>query len=406
MDFFQSAELPRDSNITWVALASKFVGAREIKDLWKISMVGCVYRVISKVLVQRTRRVMPDLVGETQSAFVQGRKIHDGALIACETVQWLKQRKKKSAIIKLDFQKAYDRVKWKFVDIVLQKMGFGQRWQGWIKECVCMMSMSLLINGSPSKSFKMERDLRQRDPLSPFLFVLVVVEVLHRMVGEVVRHGRISPLLVGNDNIKLSHLQFADNTIIFCSPEEETICNYKWLLQCFEMMSGLSINFDKSSLISVNYEREWSQRMCSLLGCKEATLPVKYLSNFLAENPKLVKTWKPIIDKVEEKLNLWKAKTINKAGKLVLIKSVLNSLPVYYLSLYKMPKVVADKLISLQRRFLWSNKDGRDGVPLVRWDIVQAPKCFGGLGVGDAVLRNTALLFKWWWQFSKKDCPL
>nr|XP_025628354.1 uncharacterized protein LOC112721509 [Arachis hypogaea] len=106
------------------------------------------------------RRVIPDLVGETQSAFVQGRKIHDAALIACEIVQWLKQRKKKSEIIKLDFQKAYDRVKWKFVDIVLQKMGFGQRWRGWIKECVCTASMSLLINGSPSKSFKMEWDLR------------------------------------------------------------------------------------------------------------------------------------------------------------------------------------------------------------------------------------------------------
>ncbi|XP_057734478.1 uncharacterized protein LOC130949889 [Arachis stenosperma] len=111
MDFFQSATLPRDSNVTWVALALKFVGAREVKDLQPISMVGCVYKVISKVLVQRMRRVMPDLVGETQSAFVQERKIHDGALITFETVQWLKQRKKKLAIIKLDFQKAYDRVK-------------------------------------------------------------------------------------------------------------------------------------------------------------------------------------------------------------------------------------------------------------------------------------------------------
>ncbi|KAL4357195.1 hypothetical protein AHAS_Ahas09G0162400 [Arachis hypogaea] len=143
--------------------------------------------------------------------------------------------------------------------------------------------------------------------------------------------------------------------------------------------------------------------MCILLGCKEATLPVKCLGISLGSNPKLVNTWKPIIDKVEEKLNLWKAKMINKAGKLVLIKSVLNSMPVYYLSLYKMPR---DKFISLRRRFLWSNEDGRDGVPLVRWDIVQAPKRFGGLGVGDAVLRNTALLFKWWWQFSKENCPL
>ncbi|XP_025678707.1 uncharacterized protein [Arachis hypogaea] len=86
MDFFQSAKLPNDANVTWVTLAPKFVGAKEIKDFRPISMVGCVYKVISKVLVQRMRTVMPDLVGETQSAFVKGRKIHDGALIACETV--------------------------------------------------------------------------------------------------------------------------------------------------------------------------------------------------------------------------------------------------------------------------------------------------------------------------------
>ncbi|XP_057744783.1 uncharacterized protein LOC130962610 [Arachis stenosperma] len=149
--------------------------------------------------------------------------------------------------------------------------------------------MSLLINGSPSKSFKMEQDLRKGDPLSPFLFVLVV-EVLHRMVGEAVRHEKISPLLVRKDNIELSHLQFADDTILFCPPEEETIRNYKRLLWCFEMMSGLSINFDKYSLILVDCEQEWAQRMCSLLWCKEATLPVKYLSISLGVNPKLVKT--------------------------------------------------------------------------------------------------------------------
>ncbi|XP_057734036.1 uncharacterized protein LOC130949289 [Arachis stenosperma] len=98
-------------HITWVALAPKFVGAKEIKDLRPISKVGCIYKMISKVLTRRMRSVMPGLVGESQSAFVKGRRIHDGVLIACETVQWLKLKRKASAIIKLDFQKAYDRVK-------------------------------------------------------------------------------------------------------------------------------------------------------------------------------------------------------------------------------------------------------------------------------------------------------
>ncbi|XP_025685613.1 uncharacterized protein [Arachis hypogaea] len=251
-------------------------------------------------------------------------------------------------------------------------MGFGLRWRTWVKECVTTASMSVLINGSPSKPFKMERGLRQGDPLSPFLFVLVV-DILHRMVGEA---------------------------------ETEILVNYKRLLCCFELMSGLSINFEKSSLIPINCEKEWVMNMCGLLGCAEATLPVRYLGISLGANPRLVKTWKPIIDKVEDKLCLWKARTLNKAGKLVLIKSVLNSLPIYYLSLYKMPKAVAEKIIGLQRRFLWCKEDGNSGVPMVRWEVVQAPKKLGGLGVGDALIRNASLLIKWWCRFSKEDCPL
>ncbi|XP_016192633.1 uncharacterized protein LOC107633533 [Arachis ipaensis] len=139
-------------------------------------------------------------------------------------------------------------------------------------------------------------------------------------------------------------------------------------------MSGLSINFEKSSLIPVNCEPDWVQRMCSVLGCKAAVLPVKYLGVNLGANPWLLKTWKPVIDKVEEKLSLWKAKVLNKTDKLVLIKSILNSLPVYYLSLYKMPKAVVEKLITLQRIFLWGKEDGKPGIAQVKWEVVQAPK--------------------------------
>ncbi|XP_020999437.1 uncharacterized mitochondrial protein AtMg01250-like [Arachis duranensis] len=110
-------------------------------------------------------------------------------------------RKKEAAIIKLDFQKVYDRVKWSFVDIVLQKMGFRRKWRQWVMECVCTSSMSVLINGSPTKSFKMERGLRQGDPLSPFLFELV--DVLHRMIEVAVRNGRISPLFIGGRQYRI-----------------------------------------------------------------------------------------------------------------------------------------------------------------------------------------------------------
>ncbi|XP_016206626.1 uncharacterized protein LOC107647002 [Arachis ipaensis] len=134
------------------------------------------------------------------------------------------------------------------------------RWRAWVMECVTTASMSVLINGSPSKPFKMVKGLRQGDPLSPFLFVLVV-DVLHRMVGEVVRNRCISPLVVGQDSVELSHLQFADDTILFCLLEDETMKNYKRLLRWFELMLGLSINFKKPSLIPINCQEQWLEQM-------------------------------------------------------------------------------------------------------------------------------------------------
>ncbi|XP_015953797.1 uncharacterized protein LOC107478164 [Arachis duranensis] len=216
MSFFETARLPADSNVTWVALVRKFVGAKEIKDLKPINM--------------------------------------------------LKLKRKASLIIKLYFHKAYDRVKWCFVDTVLEKTGFGSTWRTLVKECIRSASISILVNGLPIKAFKMERELCQGDSLSPFLFVLVV-DVLNRMIGEAVRNGQISPLLVGWDDIELSHLQFVDGTLLFCPPEEETVRNYKRLLRCFEIMSGLSINFEKFRWIPVNYSQEWTSRMCQMLGC-------------------------------------------------------------------------------------------------------------------------------------------
>ena len=119
-------------------------------------MVGCIYKVIAKVLANWMEGVMDGLVGESQAAFIQGRQILDWALIACETVQWVKKRKRSAVLMKLDFYKAYDFIWWDFVDQVLAKMGFGYTWRSWIHGCITSAKMSILINGSPSKSFCME----------------------------------------------------------------------------------------------------------------------------------------------------------------------------------------------------------------------------------------------------------
>ncbi|QHO37630.1 Putative ribonuclease H protein [Arachis hypogaea] len=171
-------------------------------------------------------------------------------------------------------------------------------------------------------------------------------------------------------------------------------------------MTGLKINYNKSVLIGVNCSNEEVELACKMLGCKNGSLPMNYLGIPLGANPRRIETWKPVIRKVEDRLKGWKSRYLSKAEKLVLIKAVLNNLPMCYLNLFKMPKAVATKITSLQSRFFWEKSDGMKGMAIVSWSLIQKPKSHGGLGVGDLVLTNAALLFKWWWYFDKKECPL
>jgi len=193
-----------------------------VKDYRPISMVGSVYKIIDKIMSRRLRKVLPQLVGETQSAFVKDRQILDGALIANETVNWLRRRKKSGILLKLDFEKAYDIINWVSMDMVLIEMGFGEKWRNWVKVCITTPRISILLNGSPCKPFKIGRGLRQGDPLSPFLFVLMA-EVLNQVLLRASNMGLFQGLKVGRQEVLLTHLQFTDDTLLFCEANEESL---------------------------------------------------------------------------------------------------------------------------------------------------------------------------------------
>ncbi|XP_071689016.1 uncharacterized protein [Rutidosis leptorrhynchoides] len=249
----------------------------------------------------------PCIIGNEQSAYLKGRFILDGALISNESIEYLKKNKRKSLIFKVDFEKAFDSLSWEFFLDMMETMGFGVRWRKWIHARLKSASISVLVNGSPTNKFLIKRGVRQGDPLSPFLF-LIAAEGLNHLIKKACVENLFKGVEIGKDNIPLSHLQFADDTIFLGEWHRQNFCNLMKVLKCFENVSGLKINFHKSILYGLgvtNYEEE---TMARRFGCKVGELPFTYLGLPVGMNMSSVQNWNPDIEKINSKLANWKAR--------------------------------------------------------------------------------------------------
>ena len=136
--------------------------------------MGSLYKIIAKVLANRLKRVMRKLVLNSQNAFVEGRQILDAVLVANEAIDSRKRSAGAGLVCKLDIEKAYDHINWRFLLSILEKIGFGPKWRNWIFFCISTVRMTVLVNDTPTEFFSTFRGLRQGDPLSPYLFVLIM----------------------------------------------------------------------------------------------------------------------------------------------------------------------------------------------------------------------------------------
>lgn len=398
-EFWSSSKLPKGSNVAFIALIAKTENPCGFKDYRPISMVGCIYKVIAKILARRLKKVMNDLVSQNQSSFIEGRQILDSVLIAGEIIDTCKRSREKAVVLKLDFQKAFDSVSWSFLDWTLSQMGFPTKWRNWISSCVSSAAASILLNGTPTLPFKLQRGLRQGDPLSPLLFVLVG-DVLNLLIDKATSQSLWSGVKVSKDGPIISHLQFADDTIMFTPQNVNHLLNIKNTLILFQLASGLKVNFHKSEILGVNINNQWLQMAARKLYCKVGSFPLSYLGLPLGGNISRLNVWEPMIERMRRKLASWKGRLLSIGGRLTLIKSAISNLPIYFMSLYPMPQGIIDKITSIQRRFLWSGDMDKRALALVKWELTQLPKNLGGLNISNLLMRNLGLLCKWLWRFS------
>uniref|UniRef100_A0A2N9HCL8 Reverse transcriptase domain-containing protein n=1 Tax=Fagus sylvatica TaxID=28930 RepID=A0A2N9HCL8_FAGSY len=390
----------RKANHSHIVLIPKKQNSQSIADYRPISLSNVVYKILSKVLANRLKSILPSIISESQSAFVPGRQITDNVAVAFELMHALRSRRKgklSQMAIKLDMSKAYDRVEWIFLERVMQQMGFARRWIHLMMTCVRTTSYSVLLNGETRGYIKPSRGIRQGDPLSPYLFLLCA-EGLSALLRQAGRERRINGVSICRGGPKISHLLFADDSLLFYDASTEECSRLMEVLQTYERASGQVVNRDKTALFfsknTPDYKRDSIQQLWGVRGSSNFE---RYLGLPAMVGKSKQQTFNGLKEALARRLQGWKERSLSKAGRAILIKTIAQAIPTYTMSCFKLPKVWCDSVNSLVSKYWWGQSKEENKIHWINWGRLCTPKDEGGMGFRDLNCFNLALLAKQGW---------
>jgi hypothetical protein len=269
-----------------------------------------------------------------------------------ETIHELHRMKESGVILKFDFGKAYDKIKWPFVKQILEMKGFSSLWCNWIDTIIQGEHVGIKINDQVGLNFQTKKGLCQGDPLSPLIFN-IVVDMLVILIKRAKLASQIEGMVPHLVDDGLSIFQYADDTIIFIENDVEKAKNLKILLCAFEKLSGLKINFHKSEMHYFGEARGLQDEYSVVFGCQSGSFPFKYLGIPMHFRKLSNKDWKVVEEVIEKRLSSWKGKYLSVGSRLVLINSVLTSLVMFMMSFFEVPRGVLKKIDFYRSRFYW-----------------------------------------------------
>ncbi|GJR80695.1 RNA-directed DNA polymerase, eukaryota, reverse transcriptase zinc-binding domain protein [Tanacetum coccineum] len=348
-EFFITGKLLGEVNATLISLVPKIPTPDKVSDFKPIACCNVLYKCISKILTNRIKRVLGSLVDENQSAFIGGRQITNNILLSQELFRgYNRKMNKKKVAFKIDLQKAYDTISWEFIKEALVMFGFHEK-----------------MNIEDSGMFKYHYSCK---------------------------------------SLKITHLCFADDLLVFCNRDQESVKVIKESLDEFSGVSGLVPNMQKSTIFFGGLSNAEQQVILNIIPFTVGKLPVRYLGVPLITKKISINDCKPLISKVKAKIGNWKNKTLSYAGRLQLIASVLSSMQNYWASVFLLPKQVIYDINKILKGFLWCQGDLRKGRARISWDVICKPKDQGGLGLKNMYVWNEVLMIKHLWNIAaKKD---
>ena len=347
---FEKGEMSCSQKQAVITLIEKKGKDRSFLENWRpISLVNVDAKIMSKVLAVRIKNILPNIIHHNQSGYVKDRYIGETVRSIFDLMDFTLKEKIPGLIIFIDFHKAFDSIEWNYLVSCLKAFQFGPDFIRWVKTLYKNVQSCVINNGLTTDYFALERGVRQGDPLSPYLFV-VVVETLAMAIRQ---NTAIKGITIGKEETKL--LQYVDDATAVLSDMDSARALFT-LLDVFKELSGLRINSSKTEGMWIGSSRS---NKLKPFGIKWPDEPIKALGVYYTYDIKLLheKNFIERLDSVKKLLNIWSSRGLSLYGKVTIIKSLLIPKFVYILSLLPAPKGIVQELNRMLFKFLWKGTD-------------------------------------------------
>ena len=373
---------PESMRLALISLLFKKGDRLDLKNWRPISLLNVDYKIGTKTLANRLKTVLPSILNEDQTCGVPGRSIFDNLRLVRDSICYVEQKGNSLAIVKIDQEKAFDRVSWEFLQKILERMNFGPTFRSFIQALYTAVASLVLNNGYKSRKFYLERGVRQGCPLSPLLYSLVA-----ETLGNLIRKNNeiVGLPLPGSQKVaKLS--QYADDTTVLVTTEASVRATFE-STSIFELGSGSKVNFSPGKSEAMGFGK--------FSGCSTSIVPslnwitgqIEILGIHFGTEESIHSSFCRRVDKLEKRVTAWSNRALSLKGKVMIINTIGLSGLIYLSTIFPVPRDVLLRINSIIFNFLWSSKN-----ELVRREIVFQPVANGGLALVNIYHKSQALL--------------